>query len=458
MKEKKFRAENFQFYDFDTIERHLAKMAAKGWRLEKISRFGWHYRRAPAKKLTYAVEYFEKGSDFHAALPDSQRTFIEYCEDAGWQLVGTWAQMMILVSEDENPTPIETDPATRLDVIRRAMRKNYLPGTIILVLLAVLQICMNLSQFFRSPIDAWSGSAIYGMTMWLLMIFLFGSRLLDYGLWVRRADRAVQNGMDLPLPNAKWISIADYIILVLISALLIAQFSGKSLHYILPSLIMMAGFDVNLILTDRLREFLKRKSVSTMVNRIVTIAFCSLFTVALMGGIVWYVLRDLDPAPATAGTYTYEVHKGLTRTVTLERDPMPLVLEDLTTVTSEAVSYKSRVNSSPFLTYSDYWQHCYDKSAYFTYEVLDVHWNAIYERCLNEWLDDVNEDVHFGHHWEPIDPAPWGADRVWQEYWNEYDQYSGTYLICWDDRIVRLEFNEPLTDAQIATAAAKLAP
>jgi hypothetical protein len=87
-----------------------------------------------------------------------------------------------------------------------------------------------------------------------------------------------------------------------------------------------------------------------------------------------------------------------------------------------------------------------------------VHWNAIYERCLNEWLDDVNEDVHFGHHWEPIDPAPWGADRVWQEYWNEYDQYSGTYLICWDDRIVRLEFNEPLTDAQISTAAAKLAP
>ena len=50
------------------------------------------------------------------------------------------------------------------------------------------------------------------------------------------------------------------------------------------------------------------------------------------------------------------------------------------------------------------------------------------------------------------------ADRVWQEYWNEYDQYSGTYLICWDDRIVRLEFNEPLTNAQIATAAAKLAP
>ena len=458
MKDKKLCIENHQFYDFDTIERHLAKMAAKGWRLEKIGRLGWYYRRAPAKKLTYAVEYFEKGSDFHASLPESQRTFVEYCEDAGWQLVGTWAQMMILVSEDENPTPIETEPATRLSAIRRAMWKNFLPGTIIMVVLAVLQILMNLSQFFRSPIDAWSGFALYGTVAWLLLGLLFGSRLIDYGLWVRRAGRAVQNGMDLPVPNAKWISIADHITLILVTALLLAQFAGKTLRYILPSVIMMVGFYVNLFLTDRLREFLKRKNVSTMVNRIVTVAFCGLFTAALMSGMVWYVLRDPDPAPETAGTYTYEVHEGLTRTVTLERDPMPLVLEDLTPVTSEAVSYESQTNGTPFLTHTTYRQYCYDVSEFFRYEVLDVHWNALYELCLNEWRADINEDVLFDHHWEPVDPAPWGAARVWQEYWNEYGEYSGTYLICWEDRIVLLECDEPLTGAQTATAAAKLAP
>ena len=60
MKDRKLHIENHQFYDFENIERHLAKMAAKGWRLENIGRLGWYYRRAPAKKLTYAVEYFEQ--------------------------------------------------------------------------------------------------------------------------------------------------------------------------------------------------------------------------------------------------------------------------------------------------------------------------------------------------------------------------------------------------------------
>lgn len=458
MKDKKLRIENHQFYDFDTIECHLAKMAAKGWRLERIGRMGWHYRRAPAKKLTYAVEYFEKGSDFHAALPESQRTFVEYCEDAGWQLVGTWAQMMILVSEDENPTPIETEPATRLEAIRRAMWKNFLPGSIIMAVLSVLQILMNLSQFFRSPIDAWSGFALYGTVAWLLLGLLFGTRLVDYGLWVRRAKRAVENGMALPRSNARWISAGDHVVLVLITVLLILQFAGKSLRYILPGVMMFVGFYVNLFLTDRLREFMKRKHVGTTVNRIVSVAFCGLFTAALTSGMVWYIIAHPEPKPESAGTYTYEVHEGLTRTVTLERDPMLLTLEDLTAVTSAAVSYESQVNSTPFLALTTYRQYCYDDSDFFKYEVLDVHWGAIYDMCLDEWLDEVNEDRLFDHRWEPLDPAPWGAERVWQEYWNEYDEYSGTYLIGWNDRIILLEFDEPLTDEQIAIAAAKLAP
>ena len=458
MREKKLRLENHQFYDFHTIERHLEKMAAKGWRLERIGRMGWHYRRAPAKKLTYAVEYFEQGSDFNAALPEGQRTFVEYCEASGWQLVGTWAQMMILVSEEEDPVPIETEPATRLETIRRAMWKNFLPGTIIMVVLAVLQIAMNLSQFFRSPIDAWSGFAVYGMAAWVLLGVMFGARLVNYGLWLRRAGRAVEGGMPLPQSNARWLAAGDYAVLALIIAMMLLQFAGKSLRYIMPGIIVFIGFYINIFFTDRLREFLKRRNVSAAVNRVLSIAFCALFTVALMSGMVWYILRYPDPKPETAGTYTYEVHEGLTRTVTLERDPMPLVLEDLTTVTSEAVSYESRVNGTPFLTYTDYWQQCYDDRAYFTYEVLDVHWDALYEVCLQEWLDDINEDVHFGHRWEAADPAPWGAERVWQEYWNEYDEFSGEYLICWADRIVRLEFDTPLTAEQTAIAAAKLAP
>ncbi|MBQ8144401.1 MAG: DUF2812 domain-containing protein [Butyricicoccus sp.] len=458
MKDKKFRLENYQFYDFTAIEQHLAKMAARGWRLEKIGRMGWHYRRAPAKKLTYAVDYFEKGSDFHAALPESQQTFLDYCEASGWQLVGTWAQMMILVSEEEHPVPIETEPATRLRAIERSMWKNYLPGSIIMLVLAVVQLGMMLTSFFRSPIDAWSGMTIYSMASWLLLGFLFGARIVNYFGWVRRARCAVENGEDLPRSNARWISISDCIGLVLISILLFLQTMGRDSRIGLSVLVMFAAFLINIFLTDRLREFMKRKGVSTMVNRIVSIAFCGVFTAVCMSGTAWYFITQDSPADLALETYTYEVHEGLTRTVTLERDPMPLKLEDFSTVTSAAVSYESRVNRTPFLTYSNYWQLCYDDWNHFDYQVLDVHLDLLYDVCLNEWIDDLNEDVVFHRYWKEVDPTAWNAQRVYRTYWVDTESFGNEWLICWEDRIVRIDFEDALTDAQIAAAADRLAP
>ena len=41
MKDTKRRIETFSFFDHTGIARHLAKMAGKGWLLEKISNLGW---------------------------------------------------------------------------------------------------------------------------------------------------------------------------------------------------------------------------------------------------------------------------------------------------------------------------------------------------------------------------------------------------------------------------------
>ena len=41
MKETKRRMELYSFYDRTGMEKHLAKMAEKGWLLEKIGQFFW---------------------------------------------------------------------------------------------------------------------------------------------------------------------------------------------------------------------------------------------------------------------------------------------------------------------------------------------------------------------------------------------------------------------------------
>ena len=64
MKNRKRRVELLSFYDHVGISRHLEKMAAKGWMLEKITNLGWVYRRIEPKQLHFTVSYYSKASEF----------------------------------------------------------------------------------------------------------------------------------------------------------------------------------------------------------------------------------------------------------------------------------------------------------------------------------------------------------------------------------------------------------
>ncbi len=55
MRDVKRRIETYSFYDRSGIAAHLEAMAAKGWRLERITSSFWYYRRSEPQKLHYAV-------------------------------------------------------------------------------------------------------------------------------------------------------------------------------------------------------------------------------------------------------------------------------------------------------------------------------------------------------------------------------------------------------------------
>ena len=63
MKEMKRRLELYSFYDHTGLERHLERMARKGWRLEKIWNNIWYYRRTRPRELKFSVTYFPEVSE-----------------------------------------------------------------------------------------------------------------------------------------------------------------------------------------------------------------------------------------------------------------------------------------------------------------------------------------------------------------------------------------------------------
>ena len=143
MKDTKRQFKMFSFFDFDGITAHMEKMAADGWMLEQSTNRYWIYRRTEPKKLKFAVTYFPQASEFDPHTTEELQAFNEFCQSAGWKPAASMAQMQIFYNENENPIPIETDPMVQVDTIHKAMKKNFIPSSLLMIAVSLIILCMN---------------------------------------------------------------------------------------------------------------------------------------------------------------------------------------------------------------------------------------------------------------------------------------------------------------------------
>lgn len=64
MRDLKIRVEEFALFDYSGVEKHLEKMAAKGWRLSEIVGNLWIYKRMDPANIKYAVTYIPSASPY----------------------------------------------------------------------------------------------------------------------------------------------------------------------------------------------------------------------------------------------------------------------------------------------------------------------------------------------------------------------------------------------------------
>ena len=112
---KKYKRElvTHLLFDYEGIEEHLEKMAARGWYLETPGNTIWKYRGAEPAEVKYAVTYVPKASQFDPEPNEEQRTLEEFCSTAGWEKVGDFLQAQIYMNRQPNPVAIETEDEVR---------------------------------------------------------------------------------------------------------------------------------------------------------------------------------------------------------------------------------------------------------------------------------------------------------------------------------------------------------
>ncbi len=450
---------NFSFYDQQAIQTTLENMAAKGWMLQKTGKFMWTYEKAEPRKLRFSVTYFPSASDFDAGPSDDELTRIDYCYQDGWVWVTNWGTMQIFYNENMDAVPIETEPVTQVENIRRSMKKDVLLPQAIMCTTLILYLANQISQIKNRPIDQLSNPFTF------YSIFAFGALILAdlyeiifYFYWSRKATRLAQNdGVFLPVkgkPAASYVLVAFSFLLLLMACF---SLDGPLRFVILwPCAVILIIVAGNVI-----KAYLKKRKASRNFNRIVSLGSVILLTILCIGILTASIISGDLRFPDERAVGTYESHGG---TWEIYNDPLPLEIEDLADVSAQW-SKESDHKETVLLSRTRYRQHAIpvgENNAIdeweLRYTVAEVKWNFLYDfikqAVLDSRQDEKGDDFVFTNHYEPVDASVWNSDDAYQLHWS--NSVLDTYLVCWGNRIVEISFSWEPTSEQIAIVAEKL--
>ena len=440
MQAKRWELNLYSFYDHTGMERHLEKMAAKGWLLESIGTTLWRYRRIEPQRLRFSVAYYPDATESDPITPsEGELTFWDYCAQAGWVRAANRAQLHIFYNTDENAVPIETEAVTQVETLHRAAKKSYLLSQWLLLGMALLYTGFGiLGNSFLALADILALRGTFMMCLAVPTMFLISlSELIGYYRWRRRAVRnARELGRFTPTRSLPGVQLLTWLLLALITLSALTDSWAVRRTF----LVYFAAFFV----VRLTHNILRRMNASATVNRTVTIIVDILVCLVLF--VVFLPRLAQEPPPPNAEPYEYIYHSmGGEKTITeyAYHDPLPLYVEDLTETDYDRYSCKREDSSTPLVrkqTFSQQmrWGERGADAPTLYYRVYDIKLSPLFEPCLQNLLKPDNSLSFYDYQYAEIDAAPWGADRAWREYDAMNGQEYNYWVLVYGRRIVTL--------------------
>ena len=219
MKDKKSVYAAYAFYDRTGIQNFLEKKARQGWMLKSFSGDTWKFTRIEPRELHFCISYYPAAWNVERDSPLSQQRqeFVNFCEHGGWKLICFSGAMHIFCSEEENPTPIETDAMLEMETIHKATKKTYLYTRIpIVVLLAIVAILHVLTLPYRTERIEMLRDLL-DIALYSLLALYYGLEVFLYYAWRRKALAAVCAGSGFTETRSN--PYTTLILLILLAAL-----------------------------------------------------------------------------------------------------------------------------------------------------------------------------------------------------------------------------------------------
>ena len=314
--------------------------------------------------------------------------------------------------------PIETDEEIRLEVIKSAMKKNFIPSNVVLVIILAFNLWRVATGFFYNPLPCLSSwLMLLSLTFAVVAFMLVAADLAGYFIWVRKSERSIEEGgtccgVKILRTLNRWCLVfaVIYLLLYVVSALQEGQ-SDMAKYMVF----FLLGFVCLVAALDKTREFMKSKGASRSRNRTMVIAVDVVLASALVAGASYFAFSGNDLGDA--------------------KDPY--VPEIQSTFIAESISGQ-----------------CAEPK--FSYEISEVKWEALAGWCEKKAVEAEESDWRWIRKSE--NPQQWGADRVYEGGW--YDDIDGkreygkidVVILVKDNRIVRVWSINGLTEKETGQA------
>ena len=466
MKDTKRILEPVSLYDHTGIEKRLKRMAENGWMLEKITSLGWVYRRTEPKNGQFSVTYYPKASEFDPELTEGQQLYHEFTAKSGWRFICSSAQMQVFYTEQENPTPIETDPVIQVDNIHSAAKKGFLWSYFLFLFIGIMNGALFIARVLGDPIDTLASSAnLFTGICWTLLLLLSVVELTKYFLWFRKAKKAAQHGEFVDTPsNTRMQLFVLWTVLTCFAYWIINVMTTGSVMMRWVSVLMLGYVIALILIVNAVKQFLKRKKVSSGANMTITLIVDFVLAFAMMGAIVFGTLQASRNGLFDPDAETYS-HRG--NTFVLHQDELPLAVEDMLDVQYDGYVRQRRSEESLLLGVLDVQQWPrFDDEDRNNYPDLDYNvtiikvpflYDLCKERLINKYdeTSDSNVPEGFKRVYLSVDPAPWGAVEAYQLTYQDTGAMQ-RYLICYEDRIIWISFDWEIIEEHKAIVSEKL--
>ena len=452
MKDRKYELNRFSIYDTAAVQRHLEEMAAKGWMIRKLGMYLCQYERIEPRQLHFAVVCLPKISPYDPVPTPGQQLLEEYGAADGWKLEAQQDAMLLFSNDRRDPVPMETDPAVQAEGLVRLARKRVLSSNLATILLAVLQLVMQLSALRRRPAEYLADPAETGLLLLWVIILLEGALTLIRTLrWIRRAKAAAAQGQLPPSESSRATLLSTVFNLSVLAAVILLL--GLAMGKVgLASIVVMLGVAWLISLCNR---GLREAGFSRGVNIVLTATAALVFTITVIVVLAAVVISHQD-----SGGETFTTSSGWTFSV--YHDEMPLYVQELEDVPDVSWSTQAEEHRTPLLSRTEYTQRALSNDNSLpdlSYTVTRVKVPALYAPLKTWMIQSKKDDVHngkvvFPNHYVSANAAPWGAQDAYQLYWS--DGLLDTYLLFYKNTAVEITMPSTPTPEQMAMVGEKL--